>query len=392
MAVKITVNFEQCLFPPLDGYNIQYRDAGSEGAYTDAGNFTESPAIFYSNLEDIFSFEGFIRSDCGDEMFGTNVYWEVSFTTTSTTTTTTTTEFVCCDIEIVSAESEVLDGLGPYIYWLGQRTLENNITTEVRLFYILTGITGNINWGDGVIEPFSAPGGGNSFLTHEYSLAGDYLITVYLDVNQVGPFQAICDSATGDGTKVLTTYFNHTPNCTTTNSFLAYNVENVYDVIPSKTNIGQIILSGRAGNTVMSTLDMTLLPPSVTYFALGSFEGLTNITGVRTTLTFSLNLTGCPLLASVESLTIMPTAWQFSFIQNADNISIPPLNLSACLHFNYNQNLTSTQVSDFLIALDANGLTNGDSSIWQVPAATPNLAGLTAKANLISKGWTVQTD
>jgi len=50
-------------------------------------------------------------------------------------------------------------------------------------------------------------------------------------------------------------------------------------------------------------------------------------------------------------------------------------------------------VNQALIDLDTNGKLNGFASfVNQIPTATPTGAGATAKANLISKGWTVNTD
>jgi hypothetical protein len=55
--------------------------------------------------------------------------------------------------------------------------------------------------------------------------------------------------------------------------------------------------------------------------------------------------------------------------------------------------LTSSQVNDILVLLDGYGLLAGtfDSS-GQTPSAPPTGSGITAKNNLISKGWTVTTD
>lgn len=55
--------------------------------------------------------------------------------------------------------------------------------------------------------------------------------------------------------------------------------------------------------------------------------------------------------------------------------------------------LNVATVNQILIDLDSNGLFNGICDIHgQTPPAVPTGAGATAKANLISKGWTVSTD
>ncbi len=52
-----------------------------------------------------------------------------------------------------------------------------------------------------------------------------------------------------------------------------------------------------------------------------------------------------------------------------------------------------TDINNALVALDTNGVTNGIfSSSTQSPLAAPTGLGAIAKANLISKGWTIATD
>lgn len=78
---QITVNFIECEPTPASGYNILWRVAGSADAYTDAGNFASSPAIFTDNTNpDGTEYEGIVRSDCSGSGesgsdFGTPVDW-----------------------------------------------------------------------------------------------------------------------------------------------------------------------------------------------------------------------------------------------------------------------------------------------------------------------------
>lgn len=78
---QITVSFIECEPAPANGYNVLWRVVGSSDAYTDAGNFTSSPAIFTEGTNpDGTDYEGIIRSDCSESGtsgsdFGTPVEW-----------------------------------------------------------------------------------------------------------------------------------------------------------------------------------------------------------------------------------------------------------------------------------------------------------------------------
>lgn len=81
MPNTITVNFTTCDPSPLNGYNILYRKVGSGDAFTDAGNFTVSPAVIIDSLgEEGDEYEGIIRSDCGYGVFGNSVPWSTEGT------------------------------------------------------------------------------------------------------------------------------------------------------------------------------------------------------------------------------------------------------------------------------------------------------------------------
>lgn len=79
----ITVNFIPCSPTPPNGYNIQWRVAGSADPYTDAGNFTESPAIFTDDTNPVgTNYEGIIRSDFTESGESGNRYCnDLSWTT-----------------------------------------------------------------------------------------------------------------------------------------------------------------------------------------------------------------------------------------------------------------------------------------------------------------------
>lgn len=77
----ITVNFTECSPAPANGYNIQYREAGTVDALIDAGNFTSSPAVIEDDTyPDGTQYEGFIRSDCTESgesgsNYGSEILW-----------------------------------------------------------------------------------------------------------------------------------------------------------------------------------------------------------------------------------------------------------------------------------------------------------------------------
>lgn len=78
---------------------------------------------------------------------------------------------------------------------------------------------------------------------------------------------------------------------------------------------------------------------------------------------------------------------------NADLIGIvmPPVNSITDFNVGGN-NMTSDYVNNVLGNLNQNGYTNGTLIVTQSPAAPPTGFGVTAKADLIAKGWSVTTD
>lgn len=73
----VTINFIPCSPAPENGYNLQWRVAGSGDPYTDAGNFTGSPAQFVDELNpEGTCYEGFLQSDCGSGIgMGNQIPW-----------------------------------------------------------------------------------------------------------------------------------------------------------------------------------------------------------------------------------------------------------------------------------------------------------------------------
>lgn len=79
---QISISFTPCDPTPANGYNILWRVRGSNDPLTDAGNFSESPAVFQDEVNPSGTcYEGFIRSDCSESgesgsNFGNLIPWE----------------------------------------------------------------------------------------------------------------------------------------------------------------------------------------------------------------------------------------------------------------------------------------------------------------------------
>lgn len=77
----VTITFIECDPPPAQGYNLKWRVAGSEDAYTDEGNFSSSPIIFIDNLNPQGTcYEGTLQSICTEsgesgELVGQLIPW-----------------------------------------------------------------------------------------------------------------------------------------------------------------------------------------------------------------------------------------------------------------------------------------------------------------------------
>lgn len=73
---RIEINFIPCEPQPPGGYEFGWRVAGSGSSYTIAGYFFSFPAVFYDNTNPFGTcYEGYIRSVCGDNVFGTPILW-----------------------------------------------------------------------------------------------------------------------------------------------------------------------------------------------------------------------------------------------------------------------------------------------------------------------------
>lgn len=112
---------------------------------------------------------------------------------------------------------------------------------------------------------------------------------------------------------------------------------------------------------------------------------------------FSAAWRDCSLLASFPLIdTSLGTNFSFAWNGCSSLTSFPSNAFDANIASNYASSFTSTKLStqsidNILVSLDASGVLNGtfnQSGGGNLPSAT----GLVAKANLISKGWTITTN
>jgi Leucine-rich repeat (LRR) protein len=80
----------------------------------------------------------------------------------------------------------------------------------------------------------------------------------------------------------------------------------------------------------------------------------------------------------------------------ADNNSLTTVDLSGLTNLTYvnlqNNDLTETSVNNILQWLDGNGELNGNVDLSGGTSAVPSGAGITAKDNLLAKGWSVNVN
>jgi hypothetical protein len=75
---NITIDFNPCSPPPANGYKVLYRIAGTLGAYRDGGNFSASPIVIHDTDPVGTQYEGILKSDCGDGIYGPDVPFTTS--------------------------------------------------------------------------------------------------------------------------------------------------------------------------------------------------------------------------------------------------------------------------------------------------------------------------
>ena len=78
---KILINFKTCSPAPPGGYKIYYRVGGSSSPYQLAGSFYATPAVFYDDNVAGTCYEGFMVTDCGDDVFGNHIPFDTCSST-----------------------------------------------------------------------------------------------------------------------------------------------------------------------------------------------------------------------------------------------------------------------------------------------------------------------
>ena len=125
--------------------------------------------------------------------------------------------------------------------------------------------------------------------------------------------------------------------------------------------------------------------------SLTSFPLIDTSSGLDFTSAFS----DCDALISFPLLDFSSGTNFFRAWRNSNILNVFPANaFDSTLATNYGgafqgTNLSSTSINNILISLDASGVTGG--TFTQTGGSAPTGLGLVAKANLISKGWTVTT-
>lgn len=117
----------------------------------------------------------------------------------------------------------------------------------------------------------------------------------------------------------------------------------------------------------------------LTYLDLGNIPSLTECWALDNQLTY-LNLQGSTGLTDIEFYNNRLSNLDISGLVNLDYALL------------YNNEFTQAAVDSMLSILDQNGLTNGRLELYGGLNAAPSQIGLTAKANLQARGWSVSTN
>ena len=173
------------------------------------------------------------------------------------------------------------------------------------------------------------------------------------------------------------------------------------------------LTSVTANNSVFTSIDASgcsslfLVNLTGATFTSADFSNCSGLGWVALDLTlgsFALNLSGCTSLidlnlsaggsSGIGTLNITGCTSLFGiFFPDAPNltsVTLTVLNAASVVLAGAALNVAS--VNAILIAADANGALSGTMDLSGGTSATPTGAGVTAKANLISKGWTVATN
>lgn len=249
---------------------------------------------------------------------------------------------------------------GSTLIWRWKKDLDAGLSVDLNGH--IDGSFSLIDWGDGTT---------GTTLTHTYADIGDYTVTVYNSTSTIFKF------ADGTGSPM-------------------WNISEVIQLIPT---IVEIIVSQS-----LATIDALETLPTMT-----ALTALTKLIIVSNQFNAFPDLSANTALTFIQfSYTALPsTAIDLSantaleqIVLNIPNMTNFTGSLANCKYFEAIAcQLPVADVNTILVALDANGIVYVPAGFGvscylynQTPAAPPSGAGATAKANLLTKGWTVNTD
>ncbi len=215
-----------------------------------------------------------------------------------------------------------------------------------------TVVTGTINWGDGFTEAFSSSNRINLF--HAYAVAGNY--TCIVDFTSALPDIDFIQFNDGEITAV--SGLNNLTGLKTLN--MVYNHITSIDI---------------SSNTLLEELNLNH----------------NNLTSINTTSNTALTL----LIVSQNNLTSLNLATNTALnklVANTNNITAMSFanNSNLGIIFIDSNPFTVSTINNILVQFDSFGTSSHVLTARYTVA--PTGAGLTAKSNLISKGWSVETD
>ena len=126
-----------------------------------------------------------------------------------------------------------------------------------------------------------------------------------------------------------------------------------------------------------------------------NITGVANLSGLAVNFGGAVHLYGNPLLTGVTLPSTSNSVTQLFFYNCAmTGLDITPLTgtLNGLAIRLENNNMNATNVNQLLIDLDTKGWTGGILNTSGTGNAAPTGAGITARTNLIGKGWTVTTN
>ena len=269
-------------------------------------------------------------------------------TTTSTSSTTTTTTTVApgpvASYTGTIGVNTVTPGNELFKFSISARNLESTMNVSV-------------NWGDNTSESYTVGSGSAIYPTHTYATNGLFTATITIDdpslINTI-----IIDRLSAESTAIPTGF-----------NFSDFN------------GLASII----ASNTLLHTADTagltTLNSLTINNADLESLA-LVNASSLQTLSAQNNNL-------SVLDLT-SATVLSYADLHNNELVGLDIDNATALTYLNLDDNaLVQANVDAILLALVANNQTNGTVSLTGVANDAPSSTGLSAKATLEARGWTV---